>query len=808
VGVFATAASTLMLEILFTRISSVISWYHLAFFVISLAMLGMTAGAVWVFVRPERFTPERVPSQLARWSLAYAATIPLATVLALALPLNAVRSFMDFVGLLAFGGVLAVPFCAGGVVLALALTRSPLPTSSVYGVDLVGAAVGAAAIVPVLSALDAGSAALVSAAVAALAALAFARAAGRRARAATTLALGLLVAAGANRTGDHTLATLRPAWVKGFYELPQSRAWVGWNSFSRVSVDATATAPPVQWAQSRKMPPALAAPLRQRWMLIDGAAGTVMAEDATDLERHQYLDWDVATFAHRLRPNGPAAVIGVGGGRDVIAAARAGHERVVGVELNPLILDLHRDHMADFSRLTELPGVELVSDEARSWLTRTDDQYRVITMSLIDTWASTGAGAYSLSENGLYTSEAWHDFAKRLEPNGVFTVSRWYHPKSPGETARMLVLALDVLHAGGAKHPQDHIFVVQNDHVATLLISRTPFSEADIDLMQAEATRMAFNMIATPRRAPSNPYLAEVWKPRDRDALRAWADAQDLDLSSPTDDRPFFFNMLRPSAWLERDVDVDALDVWFLGNLRATQTLVYATLVSAVLTLVAIGLPLWWRRRSAGGRDHTPAVARGDIIAAGTYFALIGLGFMFVEIGLLSRLGVFLGHPTLALVVLLAGIIGFTGLGSFLSALVPVDRGWVARYYPLIPTALVLAAAFGSSAAVQAFDASGTATRVIVGLALVGVPGLGLGLGFPLGLRLVAPLGDDPLRPSLGPWLWGINGACGVLASGLALGSSMSWGIAATLGVGAGCYAATLLCTRRLARHVAPPASV
>ena len=89
--------------------------------------------------------------------------------------------------------------------------------------------------------------------------------------------------------------------------------------------------------------------------------------------------------------------------------------------------------------------------------------------------------------------------------------------------------------------------------------------------------------------------------------------------------------------------------------------------------------------------------------------------------------------------------------------------------------------------------------RIAGGLAVVALPALGMGLGFPLGLRLVARFGEDETRPALGPWLWGINGACGVCASGLALGSSMTWGIPATLFFGALCYFALIFCTRRLA---------
>jgi hypothetical protein len=255
--------------------------------------------------------------------------------------------------------------------------------------------------------------------------------------------------------------------------------------------------------------------------------------------------------------------------------------------------------------------------------------------------------------------------------------------------------------------------------------------------------------------------------------------------------------MLRPASWLEDVEEVGDLDHAFLGNLYATQTLVYATLASALLTLFAVVIPMAWRRR---------ALARYrlvDLAASCTYFGLIGLGFMFVEMALLSRLNVFLGHPTIALASLLGGIIFFTGIGSLLSGRVPMHRSLLSKLYPLIPAALVGGIALAVDPVMSSLAAASTPARAAVGVAIVGVPALGMGLCFPVGLRLVAALaGHD--RPDLGPWMWGVNGACGVVASGLALTCSMAWSVTTTLLVGAVCYVALVPCAAWLVRIAKP----
>ncbi|MEZ4450299.1 MAG: hypothetical protein R3B09_12550 [Nannocystaceae bacterium] len=811
VGIFAVALATLMLEILLTRITSVMAWYHLAFFVISLGMLGMTAGAVAVFLLPGFFRDEVIPRRMTQMTLAFALTTPIAAGMAMTIPLSPIHGLMDFLSLLTYGGVIAIPFSLGGVALTLALTRAGLPASFAYGVDLVGAAVGCALVIPLLDRFDAPSVILFASALAALGAAAFTAADPRRgpSRALVPFTLGFVLAAMgmANRMewdhlrtykeGRADAPSLRPLWVKGARENPGTFSFVGWNTYSRITVEQTVKAPPFMWAASESAPEKALVPIRQRVIRIDGAAATMMVQNGDKLERHAYLDYDISSFAHSLRPKGAAAVIGVGGGRDVITAARAGHTPVVGVELNDLIVSLHAGLMEDFSRIVRIPGVELVSDEARSYLAQDPRRFAVITMSLIDTWATTGAGSYSLSENGLYTVEAWEVFLDHLDADGIYTVSRWYHPKSPGEATRMLVLAMEALYRRGVARPQDHLILLQHEAVATILISPSAFSAADVDLAERRAEALKFNLLATPRRGPETEGpLRDAWAIDSQEALWAWATTDEvLDYTPPTDDRPFFFNMLKPASWVKNAAAVNRLDVSFLGNLQATQTLLYATLVSVALTLLTVIAPLMIRRSDLATAD------RGDLWAATAYFGLIGLGFMFVEIGLLSRLNVFIGHPTVALAVLLGGIIFFTGVGSLISGRVAIEgRPERARLYPLVPFALVLVAALASGPATHAFVAMPMGARVIVGIALVAVPALGLGLGFPLGLRLVQHRRAQDGGPELGPWLWGINGACGVCASGLALGSSMVWGVPTTLAIGAACYLLLLLCTRRLGR--------
>jgi hypothetical protein len=356
----------------------------------------------------------------------------------------------------------------------------------------------------------------------------------------------------------------------------------------------------------------------------------------------------------------------------------------------------------------------------------------------------------------------------------------------------MLALALETLYAEGAQRPLEHVALLQSDQIATLLLAKKPFTESDLARIDSEAARMGFYVLVAPRRPVAHPLLRLLIEQPTRQALADWTSRQYLDLTPPTDARPFFFSMLKPGTWLKQRTQVDAMDLSFLGNLQATQTLVYATLVSMLLTLGTVIGPMLLRRKAF------PALRATHGIAAAGYFALIGFGFMYVEMGMLSRLNVFLGRPTLALCVLLASMILFTGIGSMCSGHPMFERRRLSVLYPWLPAVLIVFNALALPIAMQRFDSSGTAIRVLVSLLLIAPTALGLGLGFPLGLRVcermeLRVLGAEALGDhhgsALGPWLWGINGACGVCASGLALGTSMVFGIDVTLLVGAACYA-------------------
>jgi len=785
-GLFVLCSCVLMLQIVETRILSVISYYHLAFFAISMAMFGMTAGSLIAYFNPALSAPERLPANLSWIAAAFALTTALSTVMLISTVVVDPSEGILLSALLWLKQIAALlpPYIFAGMGISLALTRSPWPVGLVYASDLAGAAFGCLGALVLMEAIDAVSGMIMIAALGAAAALAFRQACAGTEMAAlrlprwasvlrrpAALLAGFALVAIANAAVHPRGLVL--SFAKDRVENPQDIAYMRWNSYSRVRAEKTVHQEPHMWAPSPDMPDV---EIDMRWMSIDGDAGTAMYRFGGDIESVGFLKYDISSIAYYLRDRGKAAIIGIGGGRDLLTAYLFGFRDVTGVELNPIFVDLLQNRFRDFNTAAALPGVRLEVDEARSWFARAGRErgFDLVQMSMIDTWAATGVGAFSLSENGLYTVEGWRHFLSSLAPGGVFTVSRWYSPENTGETGRLLSLAKATLLDLGAAHPSDHLFLAALDNVSTLIVSPAPFSPADVARLHEVTERLGFTVLASPRVEPQSDVLRAVMRAPDLAALRALPALYHIDVSPPTDDRPFFFNQLRltdPEAVRQA---LQATSGVLLGNLTATLTLVIIVVLSLILVVLTVVLPALPSARRIAPR----------LIGLGSaYFLLIGLGFMLVEIGVIERLSLFLGHPIYGLAVGLFGIIVTTGIGSLMSDRLPLASApralaWsalTALYIAALPACLPLLTG--------AFEASSIAVRATVALAVIAPAGLLMGFGFPTVMRLVNALDARPT-----PWFWAINGAAGVLAAGVAVTISIAFSISVCIWLGAACY--------------------
>ena len=404
-------------------------------------------------------------------------------------------------------------------------------------------------------------------------------------------------------------------------------------------------------------------------------------------------------------------------------------------------------------------------------------------MSLIDTWAATGAGAFTLSENGLYTVDAWEIFLDRLKKNGIFTVARWYNPRVVHETGRVLSLAVSTLQRRNIVEYHKHIALISSGNVSVLLLSPQPFSDPDIAKMREVVDKYKYQFVITPGQLPKDPVFRQIFSARSEAGLAEIGKGGYFNFDAPTDNKPYFFNMLR----LEK-IFVPIMHPGVArGNMLATSTLMQLILALSVLCVITIIVPLWLRRSLQ--KEKTAGV----LWSGAFYFILIGAGFMLVEIGLIQTLSVFLGHPSYALGILLFTIIASTGCGGYLSERLPLmEKPFVYVYAPATAVLILLTHKL-LQFATDAMVASSMSAKIFASIAFIFPLGICMGFFFPTGMRLVRSIADADT-----PWYWALNGVFGVLCSALAVFISIYFGIAVNFYAGFVCYFLVLFCILRI----------
>jgi len=788
-GVWALSVGVLLLEVSLTRVLSALTWYHFAFLVISSALLGFGASGLFVYLLPRRRSEAALRWQLGLSGLAFAASVFLVLPALegydpdlVRLPVSEMVKILGVAHLAA-----AAPFFFAGLCLALVFATFPRHSGALYGSDLVGAAMGCGLAIGALGRLGGVGAVVSSAAFAGLAVVFFGW--GRRRVALPAMGgVGMLAAV--------IVAPLASKLVPLPLVTPGEVEVDAWNSFSRITVQS-GLSPAFAWGASPRFP---TYPREMKVIAIDGKAWTVIERFDGDPSKVEYLKWDVTAFPYWLRTGGTAGIIGPGGGRDVLTALVSGEHDMVGVEVNPLIVGLVRGKYADYAgHLYQRPGVRIVVDDARSFFERSKERFDIIQASLVDTWAASSSAAFALTENNLYTVQAFRAYIRHLTPEGILSVSRWHPPQGPRESLRLFALGLQALREQGVTNAEKNVVVIASPATtatmtggvpaATMMLKPSPFSETELRTVMEKAQELGFVSVYVPG-GVAEPLFAQVAGMGN--LYRGCADIHGLDYRPPRDDCPFFFLFARLRA-LFRPV---GQTLWENVEVRPLRLLVGLLLVVAVLVTLFIVAPL-----AAFARRPWAHAARSSHLLL--YFAAIGVGFMMVEMSLMQRFILLLGHPVYSLSVILFSLLGFGGIGSLLTNRVG-EEGARRRAGLALggATALLVVYLVVLPLAVGRALGLGTGLRVGIAVGLLCPLALLIGMPLPLGMKLASRR-----DPNLIPWLWGINGAASVLGSVLAVVVAVAAGFTASLSVGAACYlaAALLVATSAPAPVTVPP---
>lgn len=754
-------AALIQIELILTRLYSALFYYHYSFFSVALVMSGLAMGgligarwrvAAW---SESDFTRRAGFMALAGSGLAAAALGAL-----LSLPPESAFDYVEpgIVAVMAKALLFLPALVAFGAFLTTAFARRPDRIGALYAADLFAAALACLTAIPLMRAVQGPAALLTAVALAAGAALVLKADSAALKRAALSLTLVAAVGIVAQGLTGGALLRLRTKEQVGLEK---------WNEHSRIRVF----------------------PGKDDLMiLIDKSAGTHLVnigarEAGAPPNIQAWWDRFFWNLVYKIgRPTEQVAVIGVGGGREILGPVAHG-AKVDGYELNKIILDLSRNELAPYNNFGEWPEVNLIHSEGRVGIARSGKKYDVIQASLIDTWAATAAGGFVLSENNLYTLEAWKTFLESLSDTGTLTMTRWYIPSAPAETHRLVALAAESLANMGVRDAASHVILAimpggmstdatmpEEMYLANILVSRRPFAPEEVARIAALQGTENFTLLAAPGMESPDPAIRRLLDGRSRaEAIRM----SPFDIRPPTDDRPFFFLLVQPGSILS--LLSERPDLVYQSAYNAVRILLLLGGITAAFAIaVALFAAFGFKRANSAGGASTRI---GSV-----YFFAIGVGYMLIQLALNQRLIVILGHPTYSLSVTLFSMLLGSGAGSFVSERIRT-RAMAIGVWLAIPAALVaLGVMIPALAGIESIGSP--ALRVGACAAVVGAIGFLLGFGFPLGIRTLAASGEAAVQK-----MWAVNGAASIAGSTLAALSGLTLGNRATLLAGALIYA-------------------
>jgi hypothetical protein len=773
------AGCVLALQIVFTRIFSIVIWHHFTYLVIGVALLGGGAAGTYLAVRrPRAADLEASLGPTAAW-FGVAILASLLTVTSIEFdPLRLDHLWRTLAGLLAYFVVLFATFFAGGLVIAGCFSVWASDAHRLYFADLVGAGLAVVVVLWVLQWFGGPGALVAIALLGTVAALGFGGPRGGRWRR----------AAGALIVVDAVLLTWIAVADPIRLPVPESKdlGWAlraqgvvapeftAWNPVARVDVlPQIEVAEPMivggvssTWREAR--PPG-DDPYSVRLVTLDGTSMTGIYEFDGRLDRFAFLRHAVIAAVYELGLDRPSALtIGVGGGLDILLARVYGASRITAIELNADVARLLTDRYADESgRLAFDPTTEIVVAEGRSFLIRDSRSFDVIQGIGLDNIAALNGGAYVLAESYIYTVESFGHALDRLTDRGVFSWTRGAGAE-PREMLRLAGLAAEALRRRGVSHPAAHLAIVGNEteSLATLLMARAPFTEDAIARLRAWAAANRFPMLFDPFERRPTRYAEYLLA----DDPRAFEAAYRFNIHPVTDDSPFFYNYFRLTDWRLNRADEERLYRFPMGNLVLV-TLVSLSVASAIAFIL---VPLWVYRRDG--------IATPSAVPMLAYFGMLGLGFIFVEIVLIQRFTLLIGYPTLAVTTSIFSMLVFSGVGSLLG------RGvyWSTRRLRWLSLGIALGIVVYAVALPEAIARMlqfGDSARVAASIALAAPLALALGLPLPSGLKRVGAR-----APAFVPWAWGMNGVCSVVGASMVVVVGMLTSFTVAMLLAAGFY--------------------
>jgi len=791
-ALFLISGTAIALQIFFMRILSISQWYHFAYLVVSVALLGFGSSGTFLFI-VQRHIKRSVSGYLWGFALAFGVSIPLCYTGLSQIPFNINEigwSRVQYAYLALEASFLFLPFFLAATVIGSFFIAYPQRICRFYAVNLLGS--GAGALAGVVALYGSSPAGLVLAASGAAHIGSFLFALGKsKAKALVSLVVLGICFGYFGLIEPVELFISQYKSLPGMLQKPHTRHIE--RRFSPLAMVDVVEDPSFHSADGLSLqfegeiPPQLA-------ILSDADSPSAVVRFKGDFSDVEYLDYTLWALPFHLVEKPRVLVVGVGGGSGVLLALYHHAQETTAVEVDPSVVALLRGPLSEVTGgVFNRPDVKLVLGEGRGFAESSDAFYDIITISPTESFAAASAGVLTLNENYLFTVESLQRFIDRLSRNGLLSISRWVRTP-PREEIKLFAMACEALEAKGISEPSKHLAFLRSWSMTLLLIKRSEFSAEDVEKIRAFAEERSFDTIYFPGIRPN---VTNRFHLLDEDkyaeAVRAILFGErerflrdcPFEVRPARDDRPYFFHYLKWKSLGALSEIAGKLWIPYVewGYVVLIAILCLGAGTGILLILLPIGL---WSKISGSGRARLPTLI---------YFSCLGTGFMFLEISFFQRFTRFLFYPVYSMAAILTAFLVFSGLGSLLSPKMipnPVRRIILAVVMIGFISTLYL---FFLDSWLSPLIRAGDAVRILAAIVFISPLSFFMGFPFPGGLSRIAST-----EPAQVPWAWGVNGFASVVGTALATLIAIWFGFRVVTTLALALYAAAAIAQLGFAR--------
>ena len=754
-SVFFTSFSILSYEIIFTRIFAWAQWHNFSPLIITMALLGFGASGSVVSVIQKKIE-NRYPLFFFAGLILFPVFLTFGFILSTRLvfnPYEMIFSAGQIISMFFYFFLMGFSFFLGALIVCMALLKQSVSTT--YFFNLLGSGAGALAVVavsflwhPFHIMMGIILIAMVPAVV-----MAF------KSSVKYVLTAGILTAV---IIGTLFILLSFPDFKKvsqykaisGALNLPDAQ--IVHEAYSPLAVVQVVQAKGLRTTAGLSLISPFQVPIQKGIFFNAGSMSpiTPFKGNKNDIRYLQHLAPYLPFHVMEKKSRNHVLIIGAGGGESILKSILSGFKHIDALEVDSNVIALMKNQFGSYSgHIYTQENVTIQAREARSFIKQTQKKYDLIELAMIDAYNTAASGVYALNESYLYTVESIKDYVGHLNDAGLLSISRWVVTPAR-DNLKVFNMVIEALRQLGIEKPQKHLIVIRSLQTLTLLVSRSAIPKEMIDKTRDFAGERLFDLVYYPNisenqvnqfiKLKTPVYYQALQKLLSNDP-KDFIEAYDFDIRAATDNMPYFYNFFKPAV-------IRYIKTYGPSQIPVTEwgylILLIILVPVLVISFVFIVFPLMITGQKTTRMKKT-------IFA---YFSLIAVGYFFIEMPLIQKMILFLGHPCYSLCVIISGLLVFSGIGSLYSArLFPENKRIL---YSSLCIIFVTGFYLIFMDSIFSFCISfGLGQKVILTLMMIAPLGFFMGIPFPCALNFLKREDDFSLA-----WAWGINGFFSVIS--------------------------------------------